>query len=212
MIMRMDLSTERLVLREYLPRDLNDVHEFASDPLVCALSEWGPHSIQESGAFLAQCFAESTQTPRMTWTFAITCAGKVIGSIALMREKSDLVRREEEAEIGYVLRRDMWGRGFATEAAGAVMRWAYQEQGISRLVATCRPENGASVRVLEKLGLRQIGYLVGDKIIDGVARDSLLFGSKRLVSRTGLNGARKLEASCGVTVGDVNPSVGSWQD
>lgn len=179
MIMRMDLSTERLVLREYLLTDLNDVHEFASDPLVCALSEWGPNSIAQSQAFLAQCLTESTETPRMTWTFAISRAGKVIGSIALMREKSDLVRREGDAEIGYVLRQDSWGRGFATEAAGAVMRWAHQEQGITRLVATCRPENSASVRVLEKLGLNRIGYLVGDKTIDGVARDSLLFESKR---------------------------------
>ena len=180
MIMRMDLNTERLTLREYLSTDLKDVHEFASDPVVCAQSEWGPNSIDESQAFLAQCIAEGFQTPRMTWTFAMTRAGKVIGSIALKREESDLVRQTGDAEFGYVLRRDAWGQGLATEAAGAVLRWARQELGITRLIATCRPENIGSVRVLEKLGLSQIGYLVGDKIIDGVARDSLLFESQSL--------------------------------
>lgn len=178
--MRMDLNTERLTLRAYLSDDLHDVHEFASDPVVCALSEWGPNSIEESRAFLAECLAEGAQTPRMTWTFAVTRAGKVIGSIALMREKSDLVLHDGDAEIGYVLRQDSWGQGFATEAANAVIRWVRQEPGIARLVATCRPENIGSVRVLEKLGLSPVGYLVGHKMIDGVARDSLLFESQWL--------------------------------
>ena len=180
MIMRMELITERLTLRAYLPTDLKDVHEFASDPEVCAQSEWGPNSIDESQTFISQCIAEGIQTPRMTWTFAITRAGKVIGSIALMCEESDLVRQAGDAEVGYVLHQDAWGQGLATEAAGAVLRWAQQELGITRLVATCRPENIGSVRVLEKLSLSQIGYLVGDKIIDGVARDSLLFESQSL--------------------------------
>jgi ribosomal-protein-alanine N-acetyltransferase len=74
-----------------------------------------------------------------------------------------------------VLRAAAWGNGYAAEAAEAMLELAWNGLGISRVLATCRPENLASVRVLEKVGMRRVDYLRGHKNIDGVARDSLLF-------------------------------------
>ncbi|MFI8414004.1 GNAT family N-acetyltransferase [Paeniglutamicibacter gangotriensis] len=171
----MEISTRRLLLREYDPGDLDAVQGFASDPVVCAFAEWGPNTPQETAAFLDECSAQQRAVPRETWTLAVAMDGSVIGSVALMTGTLDLVRGPGEAEIGYVLRRDAWGNGYAAEAAEALLAWAGSHLGITRVVATCRPENTGSVRVLEKIGMQQVDYLREHKRIDGQAQDSLVF-------------------------------------
>ncbi|WP_411733313.1 GNAT family N-acetyltransferase [Paeniglutamicibacter sp.] len=173
----MEIATKRLVLREFTAEDLDAVHAYAADPTVCAFVEWGPNTIEETAAFLRQCRDERWAQPRVTVTLAVMRHSIVIGSIALMLADSDLVRGTGEAEIGYVLRADAWGYGYAAETAAAMLELARNGLGITRVVASCRPENLASVRVLEKIGMQQIDYLRGHKRIDGEARDSVVFAS-----------------------------------
>ena len=173
----MGIATKRLVLREFTAEDLDAVHAYAADPAVCAFVEWGPNTIEETAGFLRQCRDERRARPRMTVTLAVTRNSIVIGSIALMAADSDLVRGPGEAEMGYVLRADAWGHGYAAEAAAAVLELARNACGLTRVLATCRPENHASVRVLEKIGMHQVDYLRGHKLIDGKARDSVVFAS-----------------------------------
>jgi ribosomal-protein-alanine N-acetyltransferase len=82
-------------------------------------------------------------------------SGTVIGDCGL--ELMDL-----GAELGYDLRRDRWGRGFATEAASAVRDHAFGELGIDRLVSLIRVGNQASSRVAEKVGMRRAADLDRD--------------------------------------------------
>ena len=171
----MEIITERLRLREFTSADVGSVHEFASDPRVCAFVEWGPNALADSAAFISDCLTEQSVHPRTTWTLAVIQDARVIGSIALMYGTSDLLEHPSDAEIGFVLRAESWGQGYITEAATALAAEAGGKLGITRLLATCRPDNFGSVRVLEKLGLRRIGYLSGHKLIDGVARDSVVF-------------------------------------
>lgn len=173
----MEIATKRLVLREFTAVDLDAVHAYAADPAVCAMVEWGPNTREETAAFLRQCRDERLARPRVTVTLAVTLDSVVIGSVALMAAGSDLVRGPGEAEIGYVLRADAWGHGYAAEAAAAVLELARNACGTTRVLATCRPENLASVRVLEKIGMHQIDYLQGHKLIEGEARDSVVFAS-----------------------------------
>lgn len=155
----MGISTKRLVLREFTAEDLGAVHAYAADPAVCAFVEWGPNTIEETVAFLRQCREEKLARPRQTVTLAVTRNSILIGSIALMLADSDLVRGAGEAGIGYVLRADAWGRGYAA----AVLELARNAFG--------------STRVLEKIGKHQIDYLRGHKHIPGEARDSVVFAS-----------------------------------
>jgi ribosomal-protein-alanine N-acetyltransferase len=59
-----------------------------------------------------------------------------------------------EVEIGYAIARSHWGRGLATEAAGAALRYGFEQAGLDRIVAITRPENAASQKVMKKIGLR----------------------------------------------------------
>jgi ribosomal-protein-alanine N-acetyltransferase len=62
-----------------------------------------------------------------------------------------------ETEVLYAFARDAWGRGIATEAAGAAVRFGFEHGGLQRIVAFAVPENRASTRVMEKLGMRHEG-------------------------------------------------------
>lgn len=95
----------------------------------------------------------------------------VIGSIEV-RMLSSLHR---QGEFGYVFRRDHWGRGYATEAARAMLAFGFAGLGMERISATCDPDNLASARVLTKAGLRYEGRMRHHQNIRGRWRDSLLF-------------------------------------
>src|SRR5947209_3402777 len=60
-------------------------------------------------------------------------------------------------EIGYSIVPEYRGQGYATEAAGAMVRWAFRQPGVRRVTANCLNDNVASIRVLESLGMRQVG-------------------------------------------------------
>ena len=67
--------------------------------------------------------------------------------------------REHAAHIGYVLSRKLWGGGYMTEAANAVVEWAINLSFVYRVWAVCDCENKASARVLEKVGMQREGIL-----------------------------------------------------
>lgn len=68
---------------------------------------------------------------------------------------------ERTVELGYGVHPDHRDRGYATEAARALVAWAREQEGVDRVTARCRPENAASVRVLTKAGLTQTGEVDG---------------------------------------------------
>jgi RimJ/RimL family protein N-acetyltransferase len=82
---------------------------------------------------------------------------------------------QREGDLGYVLRKNLWGQGIATEAARAVLDFAFDALGLHRVWATADPENVASVRVLEKLGMRREGLLRRNIFVRGAFRDSAVY-------------------------------------
>jgi RimJ/RimL family protein N-acetyltransferase len=80
------------------------------------------------------------------------------------------------AAIGYVLDDAAWGRGYATEAARAVLEWAFTTLDLNRVQAETDTRNLASARVLEKLGFVREGTLREDCVVDGEVSDSWVYG------------------------------------
>jgi [ribosomal protein S5]-alanine N-acetyltransferase len=98
-------------------------------------------------------------------------AERLIGSIEL-RVVSFEHRR---GEIGYVLAREWWGLGYATEATRRLLAFGFDQLGLHKISATCDPENRASVAVLTKNGMHQEGILRDHIYVRGQWRDRLLF-------------------------------------
>jgi RimJ/RimL family protein N-acetyltransferase len=83
------------------------------------------------------------------------------------------------ASLGYCLTEAAWGHGYATEAAGALLQWAFDTMDLNRVQAEADTRNGASARVLEKLGFVLEGTLREDCVVDGVVSDSWVYGLLR---------------------------------
>lgn len=83
------------------------------------------------------------------------------------------------AALGYCLSDAAWGQGYATEAAGAALRWAYDTLELNRVQAEVDTRNAASARVLEKLGFVREGTLREDCVVDGEVSDSWVYGLLR---------------------------------
>lgn len=142
-----ELRTERLILMTPAEKDAGEIFErYASDPEVTRYLGWPRHqSIDDTLAFLAFSAAEWERWPAGPYLIRARSDGRLLGSTGLS------FARRDEAMTGYVLARDAWGHGYATEALGAMVDLA-RELRLTRLYAPVHTDNRASSRVLEKCG------------------------------------------------------------
>ena len=165
------LSTARLVLRRPVPDDAVAIFEsYGNDPVVARFMSWRPQGLEGVRTFLRRC--DEAWADGSTYPWAIMLGGeRLIGTIELR-----LVGHR--AEIGYALAQEAWGRGYASEAAGAVVDLALAMPGVCRVWAYHDVENLASGRVLERTGMEREGLLRAWVIppIIGEPRDCWVYG------------------------------------
>lgn len=106
----------------------------------------------------------------LTWLMELKDTHKVIGEIVLYD-----FRLQKQADIGYRINKNYWGKGFAPEAGQAMVKAAFEELKLERLQIRCFTNNYGSVRVAEKLGFTQEGLIRKGAII-GVMTDYYIFG------------------------------------
>ena len=156
----MILETERLTLCPSSTKYLHSTYSYTSDPenthLMCNLPN---ASIEECAEYLTQADAEWAKPTPDYYEFAILLNGEHIGGVSLFPGETDRTR----AELGWIIHKKHWGKGIATEAARALIRFASQELGVKHFIAHCDIENPASYRVMEKLGMTRTGCWRGRK-------------------------------------------------
>ncbi len=167
------IETERLVLREFRASDETDIHAYASDPDVVRLMIWGPNTPEQTRTYLRGALARQDEWPRPSVGLAIELRSerRMIGSIELRIQDE----ANRAADIGYVLARSDWGRGYMTEAVRAILDVAFRRLELHRVWATCDPRNHASYRVMEKVGMRREAHFHKDVMEKGEWRDSYLY-------------------------------------
>jgi [ribosomal protein S5]-alanine N-acetyltransferase len=167
------ITTERLCLREFRATDEAGIHAYASDPEVVRYASWGPNTPAETRAILDTWLGEQRRWPRSSVTLAIELVAEqqFVGGIRM--DERDAVHRT--ADFGYTISRAYWNRGIATEAARGLLDTAFGALQYHRVWATCDKRNGASRRVLEKLGLRREGEMRRDTIRRGEWSDTYLY-------------------------------------
>jgi len=167
------LTTHRLILREFREDDWVAVHEYASDPAVVRYMPWGPNREEDTQVFIQRALALQSEDPRTGYEFAVTLRpdGELIGGCGLHAMSFE----HRSSFLGYCFRREAWGRGYATEAAAALLAFGFERLGLHRMSATCDTENAASARVLEKVGMRREGHFRDDTLVRGRWRDSYLY-------------------------------------
>ncbi|MFN8411630.1 MAG: GNAT family N-acetyltransferase [Anaerolineales bacterium] len=148
------LETSRLLLRLPVLDDANDIFQkYAQDQEVTKHLIWRPHeNVNVTREFIRHCIQSWLSNTSFPWVVIRKNDDELLGMLEL---RIDTFR----ADLGYVLAREYWGNGYATEITKAVVDWAMAQESIFRVWATCDVENLASARVLEKAGMQREGIL-----------------------------------------------------
>ncbi|MGI6664845.1 MAG: GNAT family N-acetyltransferase [Christensenellaceae bacterium] len=150
---RTTIYTDRLILRQFEEADLEAFYAYAKNPNIGPNAGWAPHASIEESAGILEIFMSSNDV----WAIAEKENNIVIGSIGLQEDK--LRRVPDVRMLGYVLSEDHWNKGYMTEAATALLKFAFSEQQLALVSVNHYPFNKASARVIEKLGFSYDGTL-----------------------------------------------------
>jgi RimJ/RimL family protein N-acetyltransferase len=169
----MQLNTQRLCLREFVPGDWRAVLSYHRDPRYLRYYPWDDRTEADARAFVGMFLLQPKEQPRRRFQLAIIrrSDASLIGNCGIRRKPDN----DWEADIGYELAPDCWGQGFATEAARAMVDFGFRELGLHRISSWCIADNTASARVLERLGFRQEGRLRHNEYFKRQWWDTLLY-------------------------------------
>jgi RimJ/RimL family protein N-acetyltransferase len=144
------LETERLLLREFELSDTDALLKVIGEPIAMRYYP-APFSRSEVEDWIRRNRARYRDAGCGLWAMLLKASGEVIGDCGFFVRE---VEGEFDFELGWHVRRDLWGQGYATEAARACTAYAFSRLGVERLIALVRPENVSSCRVAEKNGMR----------------------------------------------------------
>lgn len=167
------LTGPRLVLREFVPEDWEDVYAFTVKPEASRYQAWGPNTPEDARAYVGHAYAAAREEPRSAFILAVTLpeTGRVVGEGALYIRS----RPFRSGEIAYLIDPAYWGQGFATEVARLLLQFGFADLQLHRIAGTCDPRNVASARVLEKVGMQYEGRMRETRLIRDGWRDSALY-------------------------------------
>lgn len=142
------LETKRLILRPWQESDAQSLYEYAKDPAVGPPAGWPPHTGVENSRQIIRTVLSAPET------YAVCLKdGKAIGSVGLKRKGyTDMTDREDECELGYWIGKPFWGQGLIPEAAGELLRHAFEDLNMQAVWCGYYEGNEKSRRVQEKLG------------------------------------------------------------
>jgi RimJ/RimL family protein N-acetyltransferase len=144
------ITTDRLVLRPFTEDDFEPFAEIVSDPEVVRYIDDGlPIDRVECWRGIALFIGHWTLRGYGWWAAEERATGRFLGRIGLYNPEG-----WPGIELGWLLRRDVWGRGFATEGAEAALQFAFDVVGADRVISLIDPANDRSIRVAEKIGER----------------------------------------------------------
>ena len=149
----MQIATERLILRDFRDDDWPPMLAYWRDPRYQRYNPDFEDPEQVVRDLVSAFVAQQAEQPRRKWQLAIVdpADGRLIGNCGIRVNDPET----REANIGYELDPRHWGRGYATEAARAILAFGFDQLDLHRVWAECVADNTASQRVLEKLGMRR---------------------------------------------------------
>lgn len=145
----MYIKTKRLLIRDFEINDWHSVYEYTSDPQVMEYIPEGVFSEEDAKEFVNKNIGDNAEK------FPVILIDKniLIGHIIFHKYFG-----EHTYEIGWVFNPKYYNKGYASEAARAVLEYGFKELNLHRIIATCQPQNIPSYRVMEKIGMKREGH------------------------------------------------------
>ncbi len=170
------LTGPRLVIREFhhTPADVDGLHAVFGDAETARYLPFEPRDRETCADQIALYVEEAEKDPRTTYRLAVV--RQEDGEDAVPIGNAVLgVEPQRAGFVGYALRRDMWGRGYASEITRLLCGLGFGTLGLHRLAARVDPANTASARVLTKAGFQLEGRIRHDLYLRGTWRDALQY-------------------------------------
>ena len=144
------LNTPRLALEPFSLDDADDLFSIRGDPLAMVYWDWPGDTTVDQTRAVAHIFVEDMKRGTgFYWTVRSRTTGEFVGVADLSERTSD------RADLGFMIRRDLWGRGYASEVAAAVVDEAWAA-GLTRLTARCHADNTRSTHLLKRLRFLEV--------------------------------------------------------
>ncbi len=166
MLLQEPILTDRLVLRPEQPSDADVIHAMNSDPLVMRYTLEGRAwscRVEEFRRTFRAALARNAEKPWGPAAVIVKDSGDYIGLCWLVPSDFPPGRPAGRFELGYRYKAAAWGKGFATEAAKAIVQFGFDVMHLDRIAASVHPDNIASIHVLEKLGFNRLANVFHPK-------------------------------------------------
>ena len=172
--MRIVLQTTRLMLREMSLDDLDFVAAMLADPEVMRFYP-NCYSRDEARTWVQRQITRYTDAGHGLWLVIEKASQRPVGQVGLIQQQ---IEGRVETEVGYLIHRPFWRRGWACEAAAGCRDYAFEQLGLERLISLIRPVNKPSRGVARKIGLtwnnRQVLHAGWEHRVYSITRDEWL--------------------------------------
>ena len=174
------ITTERLVLRRHRSEDAPAIARLINDwEVVRWLADVPfPYTEKDAADWVEQTAENWAEGCDYQFVVVLADGGAMAGHIGLRMQESE-IGTPAVAELGYWFGRPYWARGYATEAARAIVAFGFDELGLDRIIAGCLTDNERSIHVLAKVGLSSIGVRRQSFATLGETLEVPLFGLTR---------------------------------
>jgi RimJ/RimL family protein N-acetyltransferase len=168
------LDTERLRIRAYTPTDLEDLLEMFGREDVSRYLNWEPMDRERVAGLLERRLQQASMEKAgegLGLVLEERSSGRFVGEVILRW----LSEESRQGEIGWSLHPDAQGKGYATEAARELLRLGFEDLGLHRIIAECDPRNDASIRVMERVGMRREAHHLDSAWLKGEWVGSIVY-------------------------------------
>ncbi|SKA39005.1 Protein N-acetyltransferase, RimJ/RimL family [Marinactinospora thermotolerans DSM 45154] len=163
-----EITGDGLVLREFSRADLGGLHGVYGDEKTVTHLSFSARSKDGCLTIIDRAMEDAKADPRRVYLLAVTRGDRVVGVARLAREEYP-----HSASLGFALRADHWGRGLGTELVSLLLKFGFRDLGLYRLWGARAPENMASARVMERVGMREEGRIRAHVWTGEAWRDSI---------------------------------------
>ncbi len=155
MMLSPKIETDRLILRRYKESDIDAIYEIITDERLSKYIKFPKLSKQEELECIRQWISEADESKYEKWVIELKKDGTVVGNI----DVNTVVKKHNYCNVGYTIRYDYWGNGYASEALEAVSNHLLENSGYYLVECSCNELNIQSSKVMLKAGFKKDGYI-----------------------------------------------------
>lgn len=159
-----NIETKRLTLRRYQESDIDAIYDIITDPRLSTYMKFPKLTKEEELECIKKWIKEADESEKEKWVIERKRDSAVVGNIEVV----SVTKKHNYCNVGYTIRYDYWGNGYATEALKAVSEYLLNDRGYYLVECSCNELNKQSSKVMLKAGFKKDGYIANRRLnVDG---------------------------------------------